>query len=91
MRTESSVQRLTLRRRDGSRVLALWRPVSVWDTSAREPVTAPAVPAELTFDLPARDVTVWRPSASERPVLRRASAKRVSFDVGADVVLVSMR
>jgi hypothetical protein len=91
VRTESSVQRLALRRRDGSRVLALWRPVSVWDTSAREPVTAPAVPAELTFDLPARDVTVWRPSASERPVLRRASAKQVSFDVGADVVLVSMR
>ena len=52
---------------------------------------APAVPAELSFDLPVRDVTVWRPSASERPVLRRATAKRLSFDVGADVVLVSMR
>jgi hypothetical protein len=91
LRTERSVQRLTLRRRDGSRILALWRPVSVWDTSARAPVSAHAVPAELTFDVPARDVTVWRPSASDRPVLRRASAKQVSFDVGADVVLVSMR
>jgi hypothetical protein len=91
LRTERSVQRVTLRRRDGSRVLALWRPVSVWDTTSRTPVTATAVPAELAFDVPARDVAVWRPSTSGRPVLRRASVKRVSFDVGADVVLVSMR
>ena len=91
LRTESSVQRLTLRRRDGSRVLALWRPVSVWDRTARKPIAAPSVPAELTFDLPARDVTLWRPSAADRPLARRATAKRLSIDVGADVVLVSMR
>ena len=69
---DEDVEHLTLLRRDGSRVIALWRPVSVWDPHERPPVDPGSVPVELRLRRPARDVTVWRPSVSTTPVLRRA-------------------
>jgi hypothetical protein len=85
------VERLTLVRRDGSRVIALWRPVSVWDQQARQPLDPPPLPVELFFAFGARDVTVWRPSVSAQPVLRRRSAGRLRLALGGDLVLVSLR
>lgn len=86
------VKRLTLERRDGSRVLALWRPVSVWNIQDRRPVDPGQVRASLRFGgLGARNLTVWRPSVSTRPVLRRAHARRLGLSLGADLVLVSAR
>ena len=85
------VRRLTLVRRDGSRVLALWRPESIWDERARRPRDLPPLPVELRFGRDAREVAVWRPSLSERPVLRRAAARRLSLYLGGDLVLVSLR
>jgi hypothetical protein len=86
------VERLTLARRDGSRVIALWRPVSVWDRDARRPVEVSPLPIELSFGLAAaRDVAVWRPSVSSRPVVRRDYARRLSLDLTGDLVLVSLR
>jgi hypothetical protein len=85
------VRRLTLVRRDGSRVLALWRASSVWDRDARRPLAVGDTRAELTFARPVRDVVVWRPSRSSRPVERDAGGSRLSLPVGADVALVSLR
>jgi hypothetical protein len=85
------VRRLTLVRPDGSRLLVLWRASAVWDRDARRPVTVPDTPAELTFARRVRDVVVWRPSRSSRPVLRRAGGSRLSLPVGPDVALVSLR
>ena len=85
------LQRLTLKRRDGSRVLALWRAVSVWDEGARRPRDPGSEPVEIVLDRPARDLTVWRPSASAAPVLRRARAERLRLELGGDLVLVSLR
>jgi hypothetical protein len=85
------VQRLTLARRDGSRVIALWRPVSVWDTTARRPVDPGSVRVELLFPQGVRDVSVWRPSVSAGPVLRRDAARRLPLRLAADAVLVSAR
>lgn len=86
------VQRLTLVRRDGSRVIALWRPVSVWDRDARRPIETSPLPVEVSFSLRgARDVSVWRPSVSPRPVLTRDYARRLPLELEGDLVLVSLR
>jgi len=86
------VKQVTLERRDGSHVIALWRPVSVWDIEKRHPVDPGRVRIRLRFGgLGARDVTVWRPSVSTRPVLRRAQARELGLTLGADLVLVSVR
>jgi hypothetical protein len=86
------VKRLTLERRDGSRVIALWRPVSVWNIQTRQPVDPGQVRVRLRFGGPgARDVTVWHPSVSTQPVLRQAHARRLGLSLGADLVLVSVR
>jgi hypothetical protein len=88
---DADVQHVVLARRDGSRAIAIWRPVSVWDTDERRAVDPGSVPVELVWGRPASDVTVWRPSVSERPVLRRAQARRLKLDLAGDLVLVSFR
>jgi hypothetical protein len=89
---QDEVEQLTLERRDGSQVIALWRPVSVWDRDLRRAVDPRDVRVRLTFADPgARDLTVWRPSISSQPVLQRARARRLGLSLDGDVVLVSAR
>jgi hypothetical protein len=87
----ADVRRLTLIRADGSRVLALWRPESIWDERARRPRELRALSVELRFSREADAVAVWRPSLLEQPVLRRRAARRLSLQLGGDLVLVSLR
>jgi hypothetical protein len=89
---QDEVEQLTLERGDGSQVIALWRPVSVWDRDLRRAVDPRDVRVRLTFADPgARDLTVWRPSISSQPVLQRARARRLGLSLDGDVVLVSAR
>jgi hypothetical protein len=85
------VERLVLRRPDGSRLVALWRPVSVWDRDRRRDLRAPAASVRVRWPRPVRDVTVSRPSVSDRPSSRRASTGELRLDLGGDVVLLSYR
>jgi hypothetical protein len=89
--TDDDVDRLDLVRRDHSRVIALWRPVSVWDPQSHKPQNVAPLPVRLTFPSPAQDVSVWRPSVSPQPVLRRADAGHHDIALGGDLVLVSFR
>ncbi len=86
-----TVERLTLARRDGSRVLALWRPVSVWDEHDLRRVEPRPLSVELRFGRRARDLTVWRPSQSTVPVLHRKATDHLRLALGGDLVLVSLR
>jgi hypothetical protein len=88
---DGEIERLTLSRRDGSHVIALWRPISVWNRDARKPVEPQPLPVRLSLGRAARDVTVWRPSLAPQPVLRRERARRLSLELGGDLVLVSFR
>jgi hypothetical protein len=86
------VEAVTLRRRDGSHVIALWRPVSVWDIDARGAIDPGDLGVRLRFGGPGtRDLTVWRPSVSAQPVLRQDRARRLGLSLEGDLVLVSVR
>jgi hypothetical protein len=89
---KDEVEQLTLERRDGSHVIALWRPVSVWDIDARRAIDPGEVRVRLRLGgLRARDLTVWRPSVSPQPVLRQDGARDLALSLEGDVVLVSVR
>ena len=90
-RGDAQVERLTLRRPDGSGAIAMWRPVSVWDQETRTPVGPAPLPVELSFGLRGRDVAVWRPSVATQPVLRRRHARGLRLELEGDLVLVSLR
>jgi hypothetical protein len=92
LHADEDVQRVALRRADGSLAVMLWRPVSVWDRDARRPIDPGSETAELDFPgLGARDVQVWRPSASTAPVLTRDRARSLELRLAGDLVLVSFR
>jgi hypothetical protein len=86
------VKRVLLRRPDGSHLIALWRPVSVWDEDARRPRDPGVQPVELQFGgWQAHDLEVWRPSVSTEPVQRLPSAGSLRLQLAGDLVLVSFR
>jgi hypothetical protein len=85
------VKTLLLERRDGSSVLALWRPTSVWNVDGRTASAVRPVPATLRFGSPAHDVIVSHPGAQSAPAERRGSASQLEVPVGGDLVLVSYR
>jgi hypothetical protein len=88
---KADIQRLTLVRDDQSRLIAVWRAVSVWDRDARQPLRVDVRRLEVVLPAGARDVTVWRPSVSTQPVLRRSAIERLELRLGGDVVLISLR
>ncbi|HEY7623096.1 MAG TPA: hypothetical protein VH834_25195 [Solirubrobacteraceae bacterium] len=85
------VKSLLLERRDGSSVLALWRPTSVWNVDGRSASAVRPVSATLRFGSPARDVVVSSPGAQSGRSERRDSAAQLSVPVAGDLVLVSYR
>ena len=89
---DEEVHRLWLEKRDGSMVLALWRPVSVWDEGARRAVDPGTVDVDLSFSgRGARGLEVWRPSVSAVPVEERAATGSLSLGLAGDLVLVNWR
>jgi hypothetical protein len=91
LEAHNDVSRLYLVRPDGSQVLALWRPVSVWDPNARRALDPGREQTEIKFDAPAKAITVWRPSASTAPVEQVAQSRALRIELGGDLVLVSFR
>jgi hypothetical protein len=89
--SETEIERVVLTRRDGSRVVAVWRPVSVWDQGRRRPVDPGESTVDLSWRTPVRDLTVTYPSRSDKPTQRRRSASRSRLRVASDVVLLSYR
>ncbi len=87
----ATVWQLHLVRPDGSRVLALWRPVSVWDQNARVPLALANQRVDLNFASSARDIVVWRPSVATSPIGTFAQIHRLGLELAGDVVLVSFR
>jgi hypothetical protein len=89
---DGELERITLRRADGSLAILLWRPVSVWDRDARKPLDPGQMHVRLSFPgRGARDLEVWRPSVSTGPVLARGHASRLDLELGGDLTLVSFR
>lgn len=87
---DAGLGRLLLERSDGSRVLLLWRRLSLWDTEGRRPIEQEAAPAHLRFAGKARDIEVSYPSRSADPI-ERPDSSRLEVMVGGDVAAVSFR
>ncbi len=85
------VRSLLLRRGDGSRVLLLWRRVSLWDQDARRRQSVQDVSVGVRFAGQARDVATYRPAAGATPVARSQRAGGVRVAVGGDVTALSYR
>jgi hypothetical protein len=86
---DRGVRVVSLRRADGSRLLAFWRPVAVWSLAQREPVAATPVSVRLTFSRRPRETVLSRPSIGA--ALRAHPRRQLSLPVGADVTLVAYR
>ncbi|MDQ8043352.1 MAG: hypothetical protein AAGC46_02035 [Solirubrobacteraceae bacterium] len=100
---QNTVRRLLFRQGDGSYVLALWRPVSVFTpskvswtgvSSGRDipEGTAPNTTADATITLPsAMTATVYRPGTSAAPIDTQAASTTHTVTVHGDVVLVKLK
>jgi hypothetical protein len=92
VRSDAHVDRVDLVRADGSRLVTLWRPVSVWDRVRRRALHPGESGVTVGWPAPVHDVTVTRPSLSSEPVAQPTSAaRRLRVELGGDVVLVSYR
>ena len=91
VRSDQPLERVDLVRGDGSRVLALWRPVSVWDRLHRTAVDPGTAAVTVSWPYPTRDLTVTRPSASSAPAATLGAARHIRLELGGDVVLLSYR
>jgi hypothetical protein len=91
VRSRDHVESVVLTRRDGSRILALWRPVTVWDLNRQRAVDPGMKPVEVAWPVAAHDVTVTRPARGADPVSRAPSSRRMQLELGGNVVLLSYR
>jgi len=85
------VERLLLAKRDGSHVLALWRPVRVDDDATLAQLRASPRMAEVSFAEPVDRVAVHRPSRPDAAVERRRDTREVRVPLAGDAVLLEIR
>jgi hypothetical protein len=91
IKASEPVERLMLRRPDGSRVLALWRETSIWDRDNRRKIVPKRLVVKLRWPRAARKLSVVRPSSSSRPKRSLRVARNLRLKLRGDVVLVSYR
>lgn len=84
------VRQLTLRREDGTNLLALWRDVSVWDRGAQEDVDPPTAEVTVKLDRPVALMEVFRPSRSSQPERSVRDADSAEVALGGDVAVVAL-
>jgi hypothetical protein len=84
------VRRLLLYKADGVYLLALWRPLTLYETGARRAVEAPPVEVRVAMPDRAAAIDVHRPSRSPRPVRRLRATDRVSVSLAGDAVILAL-
>ena len=102
--SDATMRRVLFRKADGTYVLAMWRPVKVWNQTSTNwygglvrgsdipEGTAPNTVANASVVLPtAKAVTVYRPSQSATAIETRAAATSHTVPVRGDVTLVTWR
>jgi hypothetical protein len=92
----AAVRRVLLRRADGSFVLALWQPKSVWNATAyaQRMIPVPDLPVKLTLTSGVKNdwqATTFRPSIDDNASQQLRNTKQVTVNVGPDVTLVDLR
>jgi hypothetical protein len=87
----SAVHDLLLAGADGTYYLALWRPVSVWDTIRRVDLTAQPMPVQVRFGDPPSSVELFDPTRSPSAVARVGGRPDIEVDLAGDAVLLRIR
>jgi hypothetical protein len=76
-----TLRQLLLQKRDGTHYLALWNQVSVWDPKQRVALNPATVDVELALGRRARQIELYRPNESGRPLLRRTGARTLPLQL----------
>ena len=87
----SAVHHLLLAGGNGTYYLALWRPVSVWDTIRRVDLYPKAIPVEVRFGDSPSSVEIFDPTRSQSAVARASGSRDVQVDLAGDAVLFRIR
>ncbi|MBV9806596.1 MAG: hypothetical protein JO286_05395 [Solirubrobacterales bacterium] len=75
----------------GTYYLALWRPVSVWDTIRRTDVYPTPIPVQVRFGNALGSVEVFDPSRSQSALERFSDRRDVELNLTGDAVLLRIR
>ena len=85
------VHHLLIGKRDGSLLLALWQPATVYDIDTRRDIEVSPLRVQVGLGETVRSMELYRPLLGSGPVARYGAGSSVSLDVPADVVLVRLR
>ncbi len=89
---DDTIRRVLLRRANGSYVLALWQPRSVWENAAFRQAdrTVADQPVDVAIGGTQWTVTATRPSLGEQATGQWSQVRRFTVPVGADVTLLDL-
>lgn len=87
--SDRDVRQLVLQKEDGTFWIALWRNLSLWDTSVQQPIESPTKPVTLSFLKAPASLQRYEPSISLEPT-PITPALDVTLEVGASLVLLAV-
>jgi hypothetical protein len=83
----TSARTLSIRRTDGSVVIAIWDEPKIWDFDHSQPIDPPKTPITVKFSHRV-DADCFEPSASDSAVTSKHDVGEVDAELGADPILV---
>jgi hypothetical protein len=88
---DEEIRRVLLRRRDGTYLLALWRPVGLERVPEGDDAGVEPIPVALEVGDAADKARVFRPSRSARPQRVRASGGRFRLALDGELAILELR
>lgn len=87
----AGLQYTFLQKSDGSRWLALFRTVTVYDLNERKDIPADPLPVTLSFKRKPASIHVYRPNTGTAPIHSAMREKEITVELGAELILVEIR
>jgi hypothetical protein len=84
-----SARALSIRRADGSVVIAIWDEPKIWDFDHSQPIDPPKTPIAIKFSHRV-DADCFEPSASDSVITSKHDVAEIDADLGADPILVAI-
>jgi hypothetical protein len=87
----AETRQVLLEKSDGDYFLALWNPVGAWDVETGREWVPPPVTGTLRLAKPAREVALFQPNRSPRPIATAGRSAEVSFPLAPRVTIIEVR